>query len=104
MTEKRGHFIAGRDVPASDGRTMRVVSPANDSVLAEVAQGTTDDVEAAVSAARAQLDGAGNNETGFLSALDEIVARGSCPAELKLDHFNGAWRGSVNPVFKDYAY
>ena len=54
--------------------------------------------------ARARLDGAGNNETGFLGALDEIVARGSCPAELKLDHYNGAWRGSVNPVFKDYAY
>jgi len=54
--------------------------------------------------ARGQLDGAGNNETGFLGALDEIVARGSCPAELKLDHYNDAWKGSINPVFKDYAY
>ncbi len=54
--------------------------------------------------ARARLDGAGNNETGFLGALDEIVERGSCPAELKLDHYNGAWQGSVNPVFKGYAY
>ena len=54
--------------------------------------------------ARAQLDGAGSNETGFLGALDEIVARGSCPAELKLDLYNGAWQGSVNRLFKDYAY
>ncbi len=54
--------------------------------------------------ARARLDGAGNNETGFLDALDEIVERGSCPAEVKLDLFNGRWRGSVKPVFKDYAY
>ena len=54
--------------------------------------------------ARAQLDGAGNNETGFLGALDEIVARGSCPAELKLDLYNGAWQGGVNRLFKDYAY
>ncbi len=54
--------------------------------------------------ARARLDGAGNNETGFLAALDEIIERGSCPAELKLDLYNGDWGGTVNPVFKDYAY
>ena len=55
-------------------------------------------------AARARIDGAGNNETCFLGALDEIVARGSCPAELKLDQYNGAWKGSVDPVFRNYAY
>ena len=81
MTEKRGHFIAGRDVPASDGRTMRVVSPANDSVLAEVAQGTTDDVEAAVSAARGQLDGgewsglSGEERGRLINRLADLVER-----------------------------
>ena len=81
MIEQRGHFIAGRDVPASDGRTMRVISPANDSVLAEVALGTTEDVDAAVAAARAQLDGgewsalSGEERGRLINRLADLVER-----------------------------
>jgi glutamate--cysteine ligase len=55
-------------------------------------------------AARAQLDSKGNDETSYLAALDEIAARGTCPAEVKLDLFNGRWGGNVDPVFTEYAY
>ncbi|MEO1902932.1 MAG: aldehyde dehydrogenase family protein [Alcanivorax sp.] len=81
MTAQRGHFIAGRDVPASDGATMKVVSPANETLLAEVARGTTDDVDAAVAAARAQLDGgdwsalSGDQRGQLINRLADLVER-----------------------------
>ncbi len=55
-------------------------------------------------AARARLDSRGNDETSFLGALEEIADRGTCPAEVKLDQFNGPWGGNVDPVFTEYAY
>ena len=55
-------------------------------------------------AARARMDSNGNDETTFLTALDEINRRGTCPAEVKLEQFNGAWDGNVDPLFTEYAY
>jgi glutamate--cysteine ligase len=54
--------------------------------------------------ARARLNGAGDNETGFLSPLQETVATGKTPADRKLELFNGRWNGSVCPVFEEFAY
>src|SRR5438105_3510818 len=42
---------------ASSGRTMDVVNPATEEVIAQVASAGTDDVDAAVKAARAALNG-----------------------------------------------
>jgi aldehyde dehydrogenase (NAD+) len=50
-----GHFINGHWVPG--GATFEVVEPATGMPLAQVAQGTAADVEAAVAAARAALPG-----------------------------------------------
>ena len=50
------------------------------------------------------LDGNGHDETRYLRPLQEFVARGITPAEELLDKFHGAWGGSVEPVFKEYAY
>ena len=54
--------------------------------------------------ARARLDRVGDNETGYLRILDDIVRRGSCPAEQKLERFHGAWNGDIDRVFDEYAY
>ena len=54
--------------------------------------------------ARENLDRAGNNETGFLSTLDEIARRGSCPAELKLEQYYGPWGQDIDRVFREFAY
>src|ERR671936_463521 len=43
--------------PASDGRTMEVVNPATEEVIAAVASADASDVDAAVAAARAALAG-----------------------------------------------
>jgi glutamate--cysteine ligase len=50
--------------------------------------------------ARARLNASGDNETGFLETLDEIVATGKVPAQRLLDHYNGEWGGDVTWAYK----
>jgi glutamate--cysteine ligase len=46
----------------------------------------------------------GYDETGFLSTLDEVVARGTTSAEEMLNAYHTRWGGSIEPVFLEYAY
>ena len=55
-------------------------------------------------ARRARLNSAGDNETGFLSDLNEIAASGMTPAEKKLDAYRSRWNHSVEPIFEEFAY
>jgi glutamate--cysteine ligase len=50
-------------------------------------------------AARARLNGAGDNETGYLQPLDEIVSSGITPAERLLALYHGAWNGDVSHIY-----
>ena len=50
--------------------------------------------------ARAQLNSSGDNETGFLETLDEIVESGKVPAQRLLDMYHGEWNGDVSRVYK----
>jgi aldehyde dehydrogenase (NAD+)/betaine-aldehyde dehydrogenase len=50
-------LINGESRPGADGRTFTTYEPARGTSLAEVARATTDDVDAAVSAARAAFEG-----------------------------------------------
>jgi glutamate--cysteine ligase len=51
---------------------------------------------------RRHQDGA--DETRFLEPLIESVEANLVPAERKLQLYHGAWQGSVDPVFRDFAY
>lgn len=51
------NLIGGRDVPASDGMMLDVLSPVDGSLFARIAAGTAQDVDAAVQAARAAFEG-----------------------------------------------
>jgi glutamate--cysteine ligase len=53
---------------------------------------------------RNRLDPYGADETRYLGPLDEFVERGRTQAEELLEKFHGPWGGSVDPVFKEYAY
>ena len=55
-------------------------------------------------AARGRLNAAGEDETGFLSPLHEIVRRGTVPAEVLLDRYHGAWRGDVSHVYAEESF
>jgi glutamate--cysteine ligase len=52
---------------------------------------------------RARRDAAGRDETLYLAPLERIAAEGRTPAEGWIDRFNGPWRGSVDPVFREAA-
>jgi glutamate--cysteine ligase len=51
--------------------------------------------------ARARLDSSGNNETGFLEPLEEIVETGKVPAQRLLDKFHGEWGGDIGRVYEE---
>lgn len=53
---------------------------------------------------RACLNAGGADERVFLQPLIEIVEANQTPAERKLELFHGAWDGSVDPVFREFAY
>ncbi|MEM7779700.1 MAG: glutamate--cysteine ligase [Pseudomonadota bacterium] len=51
-------------------------------------------------AARARLNVSGDNETGYLETLDEIVSTGKVPAQRLLDAYYGEWGEDVSQVYK----
>ena len=76
------------DAPVPGGGTLREVAR---DVLA---------ISRAGLAARARLNTGGDNETGFLETLDEIVASGKVPAQRLLDLYHGEWGGDVTRVYE----
>jgi glutamate--cysteine ligase len=55
-------------------------------------------------ARRKRLDVSGQDETRYLDVLEDRLARGTTPAQELLEQFNGAWGGSVDPIYKEDAY
>jgi glutamate--cysteine ligase len=55
-------------------------------------------------ARRKRLDASGRDETRFLEPLYESVMRGVTPAEELLAKYHGPWKGSVDPLYTEYAY
>jgi glutamate--cysteine ligase len=82
----------GLDAPLPGGGTLRDIAG---EVLAISRRGL---------ATRARLNAAGDNETGYLLPLDDIVARGQTRSEQLLDLYNGAWGGDVSRVYADFSY
>ncbi len=92
------HDMLRREIPRTALHTEFRGRPFNEVVMRAL------EISRSGLAARARLDSSGNDETVFLAALDEIAGRGTCPAELKLDQYNGAWDRNIDPIFTDYAY
>ncbi len=53
---------------------------------------------------RAKLNAVGDDETGYLTELDQIVASGRNPAQVLLDKYNGEWGRDLKKVYKELAY
>ena len=56
LADRYGHFIGGEFVPALSGRTFTTISPSTGEPLAEVADGSAEDVDRAVVAARSAFE------------------------------------------------
>ena len=70
--------------------------------------GTLKDIAAEVLAisraglnARGRLNTSGDNESGFLNPLDDIVRTGKVPAQVLLDKFHGEWGGDLSRVYEE---
>jgi len=77
------------DAPIPGGRKLRDIAK---EVLAIARSGL---------AARARPNTGGDNETGFLAPLEEIVESGIVPAERLLRLYRGEWGGDLNRVYEE---
>ena len=55
-------------------------------------------------ARRAKLNSTGASEAVFLEPLIEFAQANQTPAERKLELFHNAWKGNIDPLFKEFAY
>jgi len=55
-------------------------------------------------ARRQHFDVGGEDETRYLTVLEDRLARGTTPAQELLEKFHGPWGGSVDPIYKEEAY
>jgi glutamate--cysteine ligase len=62
------------------------------------------DIAAAGLDARRRLSSSGDTETHFLRPLYRILDSKRTPAEELLELYAGCWKGSVDPVFTEFAY
>ncbi|MBT2189151.1 glutamate--cysteine ligase [Sphingobium nicotianae] len=80
------------DAPIGGGGTLR-------DIAARVM-----DISRSGLAARARLNSIGDNETGYLAALDEVVANGKTHAERLLERYNGAWAGDISKIYAEESF
>ena len=50
--------------------------------------------------ARGRQNSMGDNESGFLAPLKEIVESGKVPAQRLLDSYHGEWNGDITRVYE----
>ena len=77
----------GLDAPLPGGGTLRDIA------------GEALDIARSGLAARARLNAGGDNETGYLEPLAEIVTTGKVPAQRLLDLYHGEWQGDLSKVY-----
>jgi glutamate--cysteine ligase len=54
--------------------------------------------------ARNRLNASGDNESGFLDPLREVIASGKTPADRLLDRYHGEWGGDVSHVYEEESF
>ena len=62
------------------------------------------DIARAGLSARARLNASGDNESGFLAPLDEIVASGQTHAERLLARYHGEWKGDLTRIYAEESF
>ena len=80
------------DAPAPGGRTVGELSA---QVLAIAASGLSH---------RARFNSSGDNESGFLDPLRDVVASGKTFADRLLERYHGEWNGDVSNVYAEYSF
>ncbi len=82
----------GLDTPIPNGQTLK-------DLAAEIL-----DISSAGLTARNRLNSSGDNESGFLDPLREVVAKGKSPAAQLLDRYHGEWNGDVSRIYDEMSF
>ena len=62
------------------------------------------DIAAAGLTARGQINSMGDNESGFLNPLRQIVESGKSPAQLLLEKYETEWKGDLSKVYDEMSF
>jgi glutamate--cysteine ligase len=62
------------------------------------------DISSAGLTARNRLNTSGDNESGFLDPLREVVAKGKSPAAQLLERYHGDWNGDVSRIYDEMSF
>ena len=62
------------------------------------------DIASAGLTVRGELNSSGDNESGFLDPLREIVSSGKTPAEHLLERYHGEWNGDVSRIYDEMSF
>ena len=81
-----------RSTRRSGGGTLRDIAP---QVLEIAGAGLN---------ARARFNSSGDNETGFLDPLREVVASRKVPAQRLLDKYHGEWGGDLSRIYGEMSF
>jgi glutamate--cysteine ligase len=99
----KGWSVADHDYLRRETPRTGLATRFKDRPLSELARDVVEIAHAGLRA-RKQLDKNGNDETGYLAPLDRAVASGLAPADELLAKWQGEWKGSFVPLFRDHAY
>jgi glutamate--cysteine ligase len=82
----------GLDTPIPNGQTLKDLAK---EIL---------DISSAGLTARNRLNTSGDNESGFLDPLREVVTKGKSPAAQLLDRYHGEWNGDVSRIYDEMSF
>jgi len=82
----------GLDTPIPNGQTLKDLAK---EIL---------DISSAGLTARNRLNSSGDNESGFLDPLREVVAKGKSPAAQLLERYHGEWNGDVSRIYDEMSF
>ncbi len=99
----RGWTIAEHDFLRAQTPRTGLATPFRGRPLAHWARDVVAIARAGLKARR-QLDARGNDETRYLAPLERAADSGLAPADELLAKWQGEWKGSFAPLFRDYAY
>jgi len=81
---------------------LRAETPAGETLLA-LGERVLDIAEAGLNA-RGRLNASGDNESGFLDPLREVLASGRTPAERLLERYHGDWGGDISRIYEEESF
>jgi glutamate--cysteine ligase len=81
---------------------LKAETPGGETLL-DLGRRVLDIAEAGLNA-RARLNPSGDNESGYLDPLRQILASGVTPAERLLEHYRRDWDGDLSRVYDEKSF